>query len=102
MLAAKDRRIVLDRLADSNREEIDLQQLVDDVVERCPGNGRPVLKRKEQTRIDLVHTHLPKLDGHNIVDWNTTNDVVTVGSEFEAVVTVLRKIQADGFTEDVC
>lgn len=101
-LAAKHRRIVLDRLADSNRDEVCLQQFVDDIIERCPGNGRPVLRRQKQRRINLVHTHLPKLDGYSIVDWDATNTVVAVGPEFEAVVAMLRKILAFDATEDRC
>ena len=101
-LAAKHRRLVLDILADSDRGEVCLQRLVDDVVARHPSDGRPVMKRREQVHMDLVHTHLPALGSNDIIDWDTTNDVVTVAAEFERVVTVLRKIQTDDSTDHKC
>jgi hypothetical protein len=101
-LAARHRRLVLDILADSDQDEVCLQRLVKDVVARCPSDGRPVIKRREQGHIDLVHTHLPDLEDNDIIDWNTTNSVVTVGPEFERVVTVLQKIQTDDSTDDEC
>lgn len=101
-LATEHRRLVLGTLADSAKDEVCLQRLVDEIVERCPSDGRSVMERREQAHIDLVHTHLPDLGRNDIIDWDTTNSVVTVGPEFERVVTVLQKIQTETTTEHKC
>lgn len=97
-LATERRRAILAALADDNQDEMRLQRLVSEVVERLPDSRRPVLQRREEVCIDLAHAHLPKLDSHDIVEWDAESKVAIIGPEFERVMSVLTRIQAEDWT----
>ena len=62
------------------RREVDGETSIDDLVDRLHGNG-PVLaddprRDRELLAIQLYHSHLPKLAGHSIVEYDRERGTV--------------------------
>jgi predicted transcriptional regulator len=51
--------------------------------------------QESQRSIQMIHTHLPKLDDADIIEWNQDNQTVRKGSRFDEIrplVQMLREI----------
>lgn len=75
-LSVARRRYVLYYLADRPDEAVDLVDLIDHVrmVEQAEGTAETT--RQERIRIDLHHSHLPKLDAMGVIDYDGRSGTV--------------------------
>lgn len=78
------RRRLLFALLESNPQSID--RLDSPEVRSDDPGSRSV----EGNPIQLVHTHLPKLDDWEYIDWNRTTGEISTGSNWDEIAPLLR------------
>lgn len=96
LLGHPQRRHLLDALGTDT--EVPIDDLVDVVVERerntrgpSPGAGR-----YDEVRLTLFHSHLPKLEGADVVNCEYSTGTVTVGDPAKlALLNQLRSVVAE-------
>ena len=76
-LAHPDRRRLLRALAEHNPQPDDTLHVPEDVPFENP--------KREQLRIRLYHTHLPKLEEAGLIHWDRDAHKVTKGPQFGEV-----------------
>jgi hypothetical protein len=74
VLANRRRRAAIQVLRTAPRGSLDVDTLADGVVSLCDNDPT-------ETESALYHTHLPKLDATDIVDYDTGSDTVEYNSD---------------------
>lgn len=70
------------------------QQSVDPLDGSGIRSDDPTSESVESDRIHLVHTHLPKLDDWEHIDWNRTDGEISTGSNWDEIAPLLRVLDA--------
>ena len=83
-LGDRSRRVVLTKVHDQNPLSVSEIESVDATMEAADRIPDP-----EQSRIALVHTHLPMLDSIGYVDWDRDTDTIVKGDNWEEIVPYL-------------
>jgi DNA-binding transcriptional ArsR family regulator len=83
LLAARRRRYCLSYFLGADSNEVDITGLVNHVSqrERTDPSLTDVNSRAEQLKMDLYHTHLPKLADAGLVDYDRDDGTVTYHSD---------------------
>ncbi|WP_255314819.1 DUF7344 domain-containing protein [Halorubrum lacusprofundi] len=91
-VANEHRRAILNALDSTSTKRLEYDALVDHVADQV-GNENPERKSDEhrrRVRIGLHHTHLPKLEEAQIIDYETeTGHIQFVGGELEQQILTL-------------
>ncbi len=85
-VADEHRRAVIDALNSATNSTLGYEALVDHVADRVRDKDavRESDERRQRVRIQLHHTHLPKLEEVGVIDYEAeTRHVQFVGGEFE-------------------
>lgn len=85
-VANEYRRAILTAVTDASEQTLEYDALVDRVVDQVRDEDaeRMVDEQRQRVRIALHHTHLPKLDEAQIIDYEAeTLSVQFVGGELE-------------------
>lgn len=69
LLAAPERRVVLERLADLTAP-VDLEELAEAVTTSEATDGLAVPESSDRVKVRLHHAHLPKLDDAGVLDYD--------------------------------
>lgn len=85
VLENQHRRRLLVALLDHN------PQNVDDPPIRSAGER--TVEDGESYRIQMMHTHLPKLEAVGFIEWNRDTNAVRKGSQFDGVRPLLEVLQ---------
>lgn len=88
VLSHERRRAVIRELSD--QDEVAVGELVTTVFTTAAGLGT----NREGVKADLYHTHLPKLDEADVIDYDADTETVTRGPEYEHVWRVQESIRA--------
>lgn len=94
ILADKFRRRLLIALVDHNPQ--------DDNDTQIPANVTLDEEEIRDIQIAMAHTHLPKLEDYGFIEWDTDENVIRRGPQFEEIKPLLELIQnqADEFPDD--
>lgn len=93
-VANEHRRAILDALDNASEKTLEYDVLVDRVADRVRDEDakRESAEHRQRVRIELHHTHLPKLDEARIIDYKAeTGHVQFVGGELERDLLALIK-----------
>ena len=85
-VANEHRRAILDALDNASEKTLEYDVLVDRVADRVRDEDarRESDEHRQRVRIELHHTHLPKLDEARIIDYEAeTGHIQFVGGELE-------------------
>lgn len=85
-VANEHRRAILHALDDASEKTLDYDALVDDVADRVRDETteRAPDEQRRRVRIELHHTHLPKLEEPRIIDYEgDTGQVRFIGGDLE-------------------
>lgn len=86
-LAHPDRRRLLTSLAEHNPQADDTLHVPEDApIENT---------QREQRRIQLYHTHLPKLEDAGLIRWDRDAHQVTEGPQFDDIRPILKLLADD-------
>ncbi|WP_438267525.1 DUF7344 domain-containing protein [Haladaptatus halobius] len=91
LLADAQRRALLRYFTDEDTDSAELAELVDHVHEEVDNVTAP-----RQTRIALIHIHLPKLAEHDIIEYDQREHTVHYwgGTNLEALLGVATRLEA--------
>lgn len=92
LLSNDTRRAVLHRLRRVERTTV--PALGRHVTDRSDGRGQASPNRRDTT-IALVHNHLPRLDTHDVVEYDRSEGTVTPGPNFDEIATFLDRVERD-------
>jgi uncharacterized protein YydD (DUF2326 family) len=93
-VANEHRRAILNELDNASEKTLEYDVLVDRVADRARDKDakRESAEHRQRVRIALHHTHLPKLDEAQIIDYEAeTGHVQFVGGELERDLLTLIK-----------
>ena len=91
-VANEHRRAILDALDNASEKTLEYDVLVDRVADRVRDEDarRESDEHRQRVRIELHHTHLPKLDEARIIDYEAeTGHIQFVGGELERDILTL-------------
>lgn len=95
ILSARRRRLVVLRLAALEAEELTLEELAREIASRETGAGGLEIPPDayEAAYVTLYQSHVPVLDEHNIIEWDTDRDVLRPKPPASALAEVIRDIE---------
>jgi len=76
LLSNRRRRYVIYCLLDGETETVECSALAERVAAWEADDGDPTEERLEAVSADLYHSHLPRLDAENVVDFDPRTEVV--------------------------
>jgi hypothetical protein len=79
---------IADALGDQTRRNILLKLLDHNPVK--PLEAMATHDTREDEKLQLIHTHLPKLDDMGYVTWDRENETIVKGPNWEAIEPVVR------------
>lgn len=93
LVSDRQRRRILRRLRDDPTGTTTLEDLLDDLSD---GGAAPTADPPDRDRlsIQLIHSHLPKLNDHGVIDYDRDDEVIRYRPD-EGVETVLDALPAD-------
>lgn len=80
LLADGVREYVLRRLSKTGRTTV--SEIADRITTTTDDQVVAVERVRTEITIQLVHNHLPRLDQHDVVDYDDSSGVITTGSNF--------------------
>jgi len=91
-VANEQRRAIIDSLNSASEKTLDYDTLVDRVADTVRDEERVSDEHRQRVRIALRHTHLPKLEEIQVIDYDAeTGHVQFVGDEMVQEVLMLVK-----------
>lgn len=94
LLSDRQRRRIICRLRAETAGQTTVEDLVDHLHGDEPASVTTSRPDRDQLSIQLVHTHLPKLDEHGLVHYDRENNAVRYQSD-EQVETILDALPVD-------
>lgn len=91
------RRLVLERLGELDNS-VSIRDLAEYVASAESGESPPPKKLRQSVYVSLHQTHLPKLDGLDVVRYDTDDKEVTLGSQAEEVTVYLEVVPQYGLS----
>jgi hypothetical protein len=73
-----------------------LETISETSTEGGDGSGSESDRERERLAVELRHNHLPRLDGRDVIDWDTEADTVARGPTFDELRPLVELIDEHG------
>jgi DNA-binding transcriptional ArsR family regulator len=94
LLSDRQRRRIIHQLRTETAEKTTVEDLVNHLYNGDSASLTTECPDRDQLSIQLIHTHLPKLDEHEIIEYDRENNVVRYRPD-EQIETILDALPVD-------